>query len=106
MKYTILHDIEFRGSKVYRCSFDGRNCLTFFIKTRYHQPNICLHCLQDIGIKDKYAILKIQIYGKRTEILQEGEKEIKENQINENFNPIWATDQETNEEYREISQIV
>lgn len=104
-QYTTLPNIFFRESKVHKCSFNGKRCLLVFIKTRYHQPNICLHCLKEKGIINNYKILKIQIYGQKGAIWEPRKEEVtKEQEINESIYTSVPPFTETIEEYRETSQ--
>lgn len=71
LKFTILPNIVEKQSDVFLCRYYGKKCLILFIKTRYHQPHICLNCLQELKILDNYKILKIQKYGKNRTTIQE-----------------------------------
>ena len=78
LKYTIFPDIYEKRSKIYLCSYYGKKCLMLFIKTRHHQPHICLNCLQELHIKDNYKILKLQKYGKKRTAWWSREEETEE----------------------------
>ena len=56
----LVSEIIQKNSLIYTCKHKSSKCLRLFIKTRYHQPNICLACLQELNKVNNYPMLQLQ----------------------------------------------
>lgn len=55
----LVSEVTIRYSKIHVCKYQGKECLLHFIKTRYHQPDKCLNCLKELGVREDYRKLKV-----------------------------------------------
>ncbi len=60
IKVPFANHITEQKCTIYDCDFNGKECLYRFIKTRQNQPQICLNCLKELGVKDNYKLIPCQ----------------------------------------------
>lgn len=57
---AFVSEVIERHSTIRSCKYEGKQCLHTYIKTRFHQPDMCINCLKELNKLNNYQVLKLQ----------------------------------------------